>query len=138
MFQKTWKLSIPSNPEKIVDVEEFLNNIFSEEKWNDDIQANVGIAVTEIVNNAILHGNESDESKEVNIKIMSTQSWIEIHVKDQGKCCEGIDVPDPTKPENLLKTNGRGLFLVEHFMDEISVIPSETGTTISMKLNIAN
>ena len=49
-----WHITIPSDPDRIAEVGEFLEEIFAETGWDEDIQANIGIAVTEIVNNAIL------------------------------------------------------------------------------------
>jgi len=42
-------------------------------------------------------------------------------------------VPDPTDPENIMKTSGRGIFLIRSFVDEVdwSMRP-EGGTTLRL------
>ena len=41
----------------------------------------------------------------------------------QGKGLDLAKVPDPLAPENLLKTSGRGIFLIRSFMDEVEITP---------------
>ena len=50
----------------------------------------------------------------------------------QGKGLDLAKVPDPLAPENLLKTSGRGIFLIRSFMDEVEIYPSKTGTEIKL------
>jgi serine/threonine-protein kinase RsbW len=91
------------------------------------------MAVREAVTNAVLHGNRQDESKPVEVSFKSTPGAIEITVRDRGRGFDTGSVPDPTDPENLLKTNGRGLLFMRTFMDEVqwSRHP-EGGTTVRM------
>jgi len=131
-----WHMTIPSDPDKIADVGEFLEKIFAETGWDEDIQANIGIAVTEIVNNAILHGNKSIHDKEVDITVVYEGNLIRCRVKDQSDSSEQFDVLDPTTPENLMRTNGRGLFIVQSMTDELTIENGEEGTTVCMKYYI--
>ena len=129
-------MTIPSDPDKIAEVGEFLEKIFAETGWDEDIQANIGIAVTEIVNNAILHGNKSNHEKEVDITVVYEGNLIRCRVKDQSDSHEQFDVLDPTTPENLMRTNGRGLFIVQSMTDELTIENGEEGTTVCMKYYI--
>ena len=131
-----WHMTIPSDPDKIAEVGEFLEKIFSETGWDEDIQANIGIAVTEIVNNAILHGNKSIHDKEVDITVVYEGNLIRCRVKDQSDSNEQFDVLDPTTPENLMRTNGRGLFIVQSMTDELTIENTKEGTTVCMKYYI--
>lgn len=132
--KKKWELTIASDPANITIVEQFLNDLYNETDWNEEIQANIGIATTEIVNNAILHGNKSKSDLEVYICVCLSEKEIVIQIKDEGCCQDEIETPNPTLPDNLMKTNGRGLFLVEHFMDEVDLTNTKEGTTVTMKL----
>ena len=58
------QIQIPSLPENIRIVESFIDNAKDQYKLNDDIYGNIMIAVTESVNNAIIHGNQSNSKKE--------------------------------------------------------------------------
>ena len=55
-----------------------------------------------------------------------------ITIRDQGKGLDPDKIPDPLAPENLLKTSGRGIFLIRSFMDEVEISPSQTGTEIKL------
>lgn len=77
------------------------------------------VSVMEAVNNAIIHGNKSDQTKFVEIELKMTNGSLTVVVQDEGAGFKHIDVPDPTKPENILKTSGRGVFLMKKLADEI-------------------
>ena len=55
-------------------------------------------------------------------------------VKDNGPGFDFMSVPDPTLPENIEKTSGRGLFLIKHLSDELSF--ANNGATIKMVFNL--
>ena len=90
--------------------------------------------MVEGVNNAIVHGNKLDESKSVHIQYTINESFIEFSIKDEGQGFDIDAIPDPTKPENLEKTHGRGIFLMNHLADEIAFL--EGGNTVVMKFNL--
>jgi serine/threonine-protein kinase RsbW len=91
---------------------------------DDDARHWVGVAIRESVINAIKHGNRNDSTKHVHVDFETsshTGPQIEIRVRDEG---EGFDpelIADPLAPENLLKSSGRGIFLIKSFMDQVSV-----------------
>ncbi|HEV8158811.1 MAG TPA: ATP-binding protein [Pyrinomonadaceae bacterium] len=93
----------------------------------------VDLAVRESVTNAIKHGNKFDESKDVVISMENVEKTLIITVRDFGDGFAVDDVPDPTNPENLLKSTGRGILFMNNFMDEIEWINhSEGGTIVKM------
>src|SRR5436309_8554222 len=85
----------------------------------------VGVAVRESVINAIKHGNRHDASKHVFVDIeTSSQDQISellIRVRDEGEGFEPEAVKDPLAPENILKSSGRGIFLIRSFMDHVQL-----------------
>lgn len=84
----------------------------------------VAVAVRESVINAIKHGNESDESKQVSVEFATPSGEppsLVIWVRDQGAGFDPEAVADPLAPENLLKSSGRGIFLIRNFMDEVDL-----------------
>jgi serine/threonine-protein kinase RsbW len=61
------------------------------------------------------------------------ENAVEIEVSDQGEGFDPTSVPDPTDPANILKTSGRGIFLIRNFMDEVEWFARpEGGTTLRM------
>ena len=114
------QIQIPSLPENIRIVESFIDNAKEKYQLNDDIYGNIMIAVTESVNNAILHGNKSDNQKNVSLHLLLEKSQIRFTVEDQGTGFDFDNLPDPTLPENLSKPGGRGIFLMKNLCDEVA------------------
>ena len=77
----------------------------------------------ESVINAIKHGNDNDERKHVHVEFTplndDTPPGIAIRVRDEGPGFDPSTLPDCLAPENLLKSSGRGIFLIRSFMDEL-------------------
>jgi serine/threonine-protein kinase RsbW len=90
---------------------------------DDDAIHWVGVAIRESVINAIRHGNRNDESKHVFVEFHSApageESALTIFVRDQGEGFDPETVANPLEPDNLLKSSGRGIFLIRNFMDEV-------------------
>src|SRR4030095_5575818 len=87
------------------------------------------MAVREAVTNAMVHGNQEDETKSVEVIFNCQDNVLEIEVRDQGEGFDPTGVPDPTDPANLLKTSGRGIFLMRSFMDEVEWVARPGGGT---------
>jgi serine/threonine-protein kinase RsbW len=85
----------------------------------------VGVAVRESVINAIKHGNGEDERKRVHVEFTTlngdTPPGLIIRVRDEGTGFDPASIPDPLAPENVLKSSGRGIFLIRSFMDELEL-----------------
>jgi serine/threonine-protein kinase RsbW len=79
----------------------------------------VNLALEEALANAIKHGNRHDPAKSVHIEWTVTPRRIEIVIEDQGGGFDRIHVPDPRKQENLEKCSGRGIFLIESYMNKV-------------------
>jgi serine/threonine-protein kinase RsbW len=95
--------------------------------FDDDDCHKIGMSVREGVINAYKYGNNSDRGKKIHLTIELEPSKLVIHVLDQGRGFNLEDVPDPLAEENLLKTSGRGIFLMRTFMDEFDVRHSNRG-----------
>jgi serine/threonine-protein kinase RsbW len=98
---------------------------------DDDSVHWVTVAVRESVVNAIKHGNCNDVRKRVHVEFTSLQDrggpGIAILVRDEGCGFDPTTLPDPLAPENLLKANGRGIFMMRTFMDEMTFERVEQG-----------
>lgn len=89
---------------------------------------NFQIASSEALVNAIVHGNKEDESKKVYIDIITTDTSMELRIKDEGEGFEMEKLPDPTDDSNLLKEHGRGIFIIRSLVDEFHIESDKTGT----------
>jgi len=86
----------------------------------DDIHK-LGMAVREGVVNAYNYGNAQDPQKKIQLVVEFEPERMVVHIVDEGRGFELADVPDPLAEENLLRTSGRGIFLMRAFMDELAV-----------------
>ena len=116
---KSIKISIPSLIENIKIIESFIDNAKENFEINDDIYGNIMISVTECVTNAIIHGNQMDGNKKVNLELHLDENQVEFVILDEGKGFDFEHLVDPTAPENLEKTGGRGIFIMKHLADGI-------------------
>ena len=89
----------------------------------------VGLAVREVVANAIIHGNRLDYQKKVVVTAVRTAHQLKVAVWDQGKGFDVDCLPDPRSPEVLLKESGRGIYMARAFMDEFYVQTGPAGGT---------
>ncbi|RKY83566.1 ATP-binding protein [candidate division KSB1 bacterium] len=129
---KVYKISIPSNISKIIEVEQFSEKIADLANFSEEDKDNLAIAVTEAVNNAIIHGNRYNESKKVFVTFYIIDRGVKVSVKDEGGGFDPDKIDNPLLPENLLKEHGRGIFILKSLMDEIEFKFSNTGTEILM------
>lgn len=137
-MSKVHKLEIPSDPGKIIEVDEFAETRIEAMGFSQDQRDDIAIAISEAVNNAIEHGNRGDSSKNVHLEMEELQDGIRIRVRDEGEGFNPQTVADPTDPDNLLAESGRGLLIIEHLMDEVNVVPSGKGTLIEMVKRFGN
>jgi serine/threonine-protein kinase RsbW len=128
------RIAIGSRYDHIDLIQVVVDDALSRLGLDDDSRYWVGIAIREAVANAIKHGNRQDPEKEVEVELAIEDGTAVIRVRDRGEGFDPAEVDDPLAPENLLKTNGRGIFYMRNFMDEISYGPNpEGGTTVTMK-----
>ncbi|MGF1534283.1 MAG: ATP-binding protein [Bernardetiaceae bacterium] len=128
------KLKIPSLLENVRIVESFIDNAREQFQFDDDIYGNIMVAVTESVNNAILHGNRSDKNKNVHLSLIVDQDQLLFRIRDEGNGFNYKNLPDPTAPENLLQPGGRGIFLIQHLADECRFFNNGSTLEIAFKL----
>jgi serine/threonine-protein kinase RsbW len=132
---KSLKLRIPSLPDNIRIVESFIDNARDKFAFDDDIYGNIMIAVTESVNNAIIHGNKQNKEKNVDLALEVAENNIKFTIRDEGEGFDFAHLPDPTAPENLLKVGGRGIFLIQNLADEVSF--TDNGRTIMLTFYVS-
>ena len=90
----------------------------------------VHLALEEAFINAVKHGNSMDAAKEVKINYLVALDRIEVRVTDGGEGFDPDTIPDPRYGENLYKPEGRGLFLMRSYMDEVTF--NERGNSVCM------
>lgn len=95
---------------------------------------NFRIGLTEALANAVLYGNGQDPAKKVRVELHFEDAGIRVRVTDEGVGFDPAAVPDPTLPENVSKTVGRGIFLMRELMDEVHFNASGNSVTLLLRL----
>ena len=119
------RIELPSSFELLDLVQLLSDRLSSIAGLDEDAMHWVSVAVRESVINAIKHGNRGDLHKHVQVEFTVSprdkpEAFV-VEVQDEG---EGFDpdlLADPLAPENVLKSSGRGIFLMRNFMDDVSL-----------------
>jgi len=131
--EQTTRLVLPSHIEAVADAAAAAADFARSCGLADEAAFGVDMAVREAITNAIVHGNKEDDTKQVEVTLNCSTHAVEIEVRDQGEGFDPDRVPDPTAAENLLKTSGRGNFLMRSFMDEVTwEARPDVGTIVRM------
>jgi len=126
-------INIPSSLDFITAVDEFLEDWLRVRNVPEDTIADMAIAVSELVNNAIKHGNRRNERKKVSVHLHLDDSEARATVRDEGEGFNPDTVPSPVDEANLMKEIGRGIFIVRSLMDDVRFsFPSDGGTTVTI------
>lgn len=129
---KNYKLVLASRPEAIEEIEKLAAEAANTAGFNQEEQDSLAIAVTEMANNAVIHGNQRDPGKKVFITIEVLNAEVRMTIRDEGKGFNPNTLSNPLDPENLLRESGRGVFIVRSLMDEVSYDFSKGGTQVTL------
>ncbi|MBD8488894.1 ATP-binding protein [Echinicola sp. CAU 1574] len=132
---KSIKITIPSLIENIKIIESFIDNAKEKFQINDDIYGNIMISVTECVSNAIIHGNRNDASKSVNLELNFLENQLKFIIEDEGQGFDYENLKDPTAPENIEKSGGRGVFIMKNLCDEVDFENEGKKTVLTFYMN---
>jgi len=97
--------------------------------FDEDDLMKIGMAVRESMVNAVVHGNRYNENKKVRLSVTRNSSRFTVRIADEGEGFDFDGLPDPLASENLMRTSGRGIFLIRSFMDEFQVRRLDPGGT---------
>ena len=127
-------LRLPSNPRNLALIDDFVKNICRRYSVRSDKHGDMLISLTEAVTNAIIHGNNRDESKQVQIQLSKKPDSISFMVSDEGRGFDYQSLPDPTSPDNRCKCGGRGVYLMRCLSDQMEF--HDNGRTVEMRFKI--
>jgi len=128
------EIELPSRIDSMLRVEAMIDDIGSTLGLNEDIRANMLVAISEAVKNAIELGNKSDVSKSVRLRVDKKENEVIFTIKDQGTGFDFNNIADPTAPENIEKITGRGIFLMKALADKVDF--SDGGSKVAIHFNI--
>ena len=124
--------TLDSTLDSVNKVEQTAEQLAVKVGFGEDDLHKITMSVREAAVNAVLHGNAYDPSKKIMVAYESSPNTLAITITDEGKGLSEDEVPDPLAEENLLKTSGRGIFLIKSFMDEVRIRDLHPGTEITL------
>ena len=124
--------SLDSTLATINTVEQTAHDYALKAGFPEDELGNISLAAREAAVNAVMHGNKQSPDKKVALSIELTGEALTIRVADQGPGFDPDSLPDPLAPENILRSSGRGIFLIRAFMDELKFRRLESGTELTL------
>ena len=124
------RLDLSSSMQHIYLLDTIILEILKEMEFDEEASEQVSLAVIEAGTNAIKHGNQEDLNKSVHFEFIIQSDKLTVIVQDEGKGFKREEVPDPLDPANLLKSSGRGIFLMETCMDSVTF--EQSGTIVKM------
>ena len=116
-------------------VESMVEQLKTEFNFSEEMEANILVSLSEAVNNAIIHGNNSEEQKKVRILFDYGENEMTFIVEDEGVGFSPDLVKDPTALENLDKPTGRGIFLMRNLADRLEYLEGGRKVVISFVRN---
>lgn len=128
--ERHFHLDVGSRFENIELVQVVLRDSLERLGVDEDTRHWVDVAVREAVANAIKHGNAQDPGKKVHVDLFREGDDVVIQVEDEGAGFDPALLQNPLAPENLLRPNGRGIFYMKSFMDDIHYGSRPGGGTI--------
>ena len=132
MTEQRVSYTLDSTLETVDSAENKATRIATDLGFGEDEVMQISMAVREGAVNAVLHGNAYAPDKKVLLQFEHTPKELVITIRDQGNGMDLSKIPNPLAPENLLKTSGRGIFLMRSFMDVVEIRPSQTGTELKL------
>jgi len=127
------KIQIKSLVRNICEVEYFLNTIFRDFQFSRKIYCKIYLATIEAVNNAVIHGNKSDASKNVTVSFKIDVDKYIVSVKDEGPGFDYTNISDPRHANNIYKETGRGIFIMKQYADKVKF--NKEGTLVKLIFN---
>jgi serine/threonine-protein kinase RsbW len=100
-------------------------------RWVSGNEEDIEIALREALANAVIHGNHENPGKQVYVGCRGGTDEVSIVIRDEGLGFDSGDVPDPTAPENIKSSHGRGIYLMKTLMDELRF--ERGGTVVYMR-----
>jgi len=131
-----FKKEIQSDPNLLPELDQYIIDIAKNAGLDNDKLNDLSLSFSEALSNSITHGNKNNISKKIRIEVLIDENKMTILIKDEGNGFDLKKIPDPTKPENILKDSGRGIHIMKSFLDNLSYNFTSEGTETILVINL--
>lgn len=100
-------------------IKEIMDLMNQELSMSEEDEFHIKLALEEALTNAVMHGNKQDPDLSVRISINAKENQLIFEIRDQGAGFDFNNVPDPTSDDKIMKTSGRGVYLLRKLMDDV-------------------
>jgi serine/threonine-protein kinase RsbW len=127
-----FEVTLPADVTAISPVVDWVMRLVDELEYGAEKEFEIEMALREALANAILHGCKADPAKKVECSVSGDRDQgIMIVVRDPGTGFDPASLPSPTEDSALFADRGRGIFLINTLMDEVT--HERNGTVIRMR-----
>lgn len=123
---------LASTLDAVVEIERAVEGMANRMGFGEDEASNLAMVAREAAINACKHGNQFAQGKHMDAVVERTADRLVICIADQGEGLDPDALPDPCDPANLLRSSGRGVFLMRAIMDEVHFRQLQPGTEVTL------
>lgn len=118
------EMVLPNDLESAKRAEDRIILRLDECQYSPEVTFAVKLALEEALANAVKHGNNNDRAKQLRVYYSVTPDRTVVMVRDEGNGFSPDQVPDPTADENLERPSGRGIMLMQAYMNRVHFSPA--------------
>jgi serine/threonine-protein kinase RsbW len=111
----------------------FVDTLRSDLSLDEEMTANIVIALSEALNNAFVHGNSSDESRSIGLKVFKENNSLTFSVSDEGQGFDYGLLREDLSDDLLDIPGGRGIFIMRALADEVDF--NDKGNEVVLRFN---
>jgi serine/threonine-protein kinase RsbW len=130
---------LESTLDSVDNAEELAVGVAQRAGFSEEDLMKIGMAVRESMVNAVVHGNRYSSLKKVRFSVARSGERFTVRIADEGEGFDLDNIPNPLAEENLMRSSGRGIFLIRSFMDEVEMRRLEpAGTELTLVKYLAS
>ncbi len=133
-----YRLVLSSTYDECRRLQDFLEVMAEREGFSSGFLQELHLVVKEAFVNAVRHGNRGNREKNVCLSLESFSSDLSrellIDISDCGSGFAIHDVDDPRDPDHVMKSSGRGIFLIRSYAEILDQQSDENGCSLRLRM----
>ena len=125
------EIVLPNEPSRIPEIRRFVGAFLADLRAPVETSSEILLAVGEAAGNAYRHGRRTEGRSEIRVRCEFDRPEFEVEVADDGPGFDPEEVSSRGTPDPFAQ-GGRGLFLMNELMDQVTLDTSPQGTTVRL------